>query len=198
VGSKEVVINMDRGQAEQLLNLIQSGFLAGKDVDDIAGLRDATVAAILRHKREIGDFDVFLCHNSANKPAVKRVGERLKQRGILPWLDEWELRPGIPWQKILEQQITSIKAAAVFVGEDGLGPWQDMELAAFIRQFVARQCPVIPVLLKSSVKEPPLPVFLGAMTYVKLAKRRPNALDRLVWGITGVHPDAQGRSNHRR
>ena len=102
---------------------------------------DAGVSKTRRSKRRT--FDVFLCHNSGDKPVVKDIGERLKERGIRPWLDEWELRPGMPWQKNLENQIQSIKAAAVFVGTNGIGPWQDMELDAFLRELVNRKCPVI-------------------------------------------------------
>ena len=39
-----------------------------------------------------------------------------------PWLDEWKLRPGLPWQPLLEEQIGKIKSAAVFVGKNGRGP----------------------------------------------------------------------------
>src|SRR5438128_12059607 len=112
--------------------------------------RDREAArSILEGKMKTGDFDVFLCHHSADKPAVKKIGEELKERGILPWLDEWELRPGLPWQPLLEQQIKQIKSAAVFVGKNGRGPWQDMELYAFLRKFTKRdeKGPVIPVIL---------------------------------------------------
>ncbi len=68
------------------------------------------------------DFDVFLCHHGVDKPAIKKIGEQLKAEGLLPWLDEWELRPGLPWQRLLEEQIEHIKSAAVFVGKDGIGP----------------------------------------------------------------------------
>jgi hypothetical protein len=30
---------------------------------------------------------VFMCHNSKDKQEVMAIGERLKERGILPWLD---------------------------------------------------------------------------------------------------------------
>lgn len=189
--SNPIAINLDIGQAEQLLNLLQSGLLDGSGIEHIKGLREATTASILRHKRDAKAFDVFLCHNSINKAQVKRIGERLKAFGLLPWLDEWELRPGIPWQRTLEEQIKSIRAAAVFVGEDGRGPWQDLELAAFIRQFVSRECPVIPVLLRSCPSEPDLPTFLEGMTYVNLAKRKPDPMEQLIWGITGVHPESR-------
>jgi hypothetical protein len=38
-------------------------------------------------------FDVFLSHNSRDKPVVERVGEKLKRGGIEPWLDKWHLTP---------------------------------------------------------------------------------------------------------
>lgn len=142
-------------------------------------------ASTLQGKIATGDFDVFLCHNSKDKEAVKRIGELLKARGILPWLDEWELRPGLPWQELLEQQIAQIKSAAVFVGKEGMGPWQQQELNAFLREFVDRGCPVIPVVLKDAPKKPDLPIFLRGMTWVDFRKENPDPLKRLVWGITG-------------
>ncbi len=136
-------------------------------------------------KQEVGDFDVFLCHNNRDKAVVKRIGQKLRQQGLLPWLDEWELRPGMPWQNILEEQIQKVKAAAVFVGENGVGPWQDMEQAAFIREFVQRGCPVIPIVLPSCQNPPQLPYFLTGMTWVDFRKTTPDPLQQLVWGITG-------------
>ncbi|HYB00655.1 MAG TPA: toll/interleukin-1 receptor domain-containing protein, partial [Ktedonobacteraceae bacterium] len=134
---------------------------------------------------ETNDFDVFLCHNNKDKSEVKKIGERLRESGIYPWLDEWELQPGIPWQRSLEQQITQIKSAAVFVGKDGIGPWQQEELEAFLSEFVKRRCPVIPVLLHDAPEEPQLPVFLRGRTWVDFRNWDPDPLKQLVWGITG-------------
>src|SRR5262249_31211844 len=89
-----------------------------------------TAQSILQGKIATGDFDVFLCHNTVDKHYAKHIGKQLKEQGILPWLDEWELQPGLPWQKLLEEQIERIKSAAVFVGRDGLGPWQNLETMA--------------------------------------------------------------------
>ena len=135
--------------------------------------RDRETARVqLDGKIATNDFDVFLCHHSEDKPAVKAIRERLKERGILPWLDEWELRPGLPWQRAPGQQIKQIKSAAVFVGKNGRGPWQDLELEAFLRQFVKRDCPVIPVILEG-------------MTWIDFRLPQPDPLERLIWGITG-------------
>jgi hypothetical protein len=39
-------------------------------------------------------FDVFLSHNRADKPRVRRLAERLKGAGLRVWLDEWVIQPG--------------------------------------------------------------------------------------------------------
>jgi hypothetical protein len=137
-------------------------------------------------KREHGEFDVFLCHKGSDKPLVRRIGERLLERGILPWLDEWELRPGLPWIQLLERQIGRIRTAAVFVGPDGLGPWQRQEIDALLREFVERQAPVIPVLLENAPREPELPLFLRGLTWVDFRTADQEPLERLIWGITGT------------
>ena len=139
----------------------------------------------LGRRRTAGQFDVFLCHNKSDKPAVKRIGRQLMGRSILPWLDEWELQPGMAWQRLLEDQIGGIRAAAVFVGANGMGPWQRQELDSLLRQFVKRSCPVIPVLLPNAPTEPTLPLFLEGMTWVDFRVADPDPLDRFVWGITG-------------
>ena len=142
----------------------------------------------LDRKRAAAEFDVFLCHNTSDKPAVKRIAERLEEQGVLAWLDEWELPPGQPWQPLLEKQIANIKSAAVFVGAAGVGPWQEQEIYGFLREFVSRKSPVIPVMLADAPAKPELPIFLRAMTWVDFRVPDPDPLSRLVWGITGRRP----------
>ncbi len=155
-----------------------------KNIGEMNGLIETTTS-LLQDKIKTGDFDVFLCHNSEDKLEVKGIGEKLKEVGLLPWLDEWELRPGLPWQEALEKEIEQIKSAAVFVGKKGIGPWQQHELNAFLREFVKRRCPVIPVLLPDAPKEPELPIFLKGMTWVDFRKSERDSIERLIWGITG-------------
>lgn len=142
----------------------------------------------LNRRREQNDYDVFLCHNSKDKPAARRIANLLMQQDILPWLDEVDLRPGLSWQKSLEEQIDSMKSAAVLVGGSGFGPWQDMELDAFLRAFVKKRVPVIPVLIEDCQNVPTLPTFLSAMHWVDFRKEEPNPVAYLIWGITGVRP----------
>ena len=79
-------------------------------------------------------FDVFLCHNSEDKPAVRKIAEKLSKKNIKPWLDEADIRTGGFWHTAIGQQIETAKAAAVFVGESGVGPWQYREIIAFSRR----------------------------------------------------------------
>jgi len=148
-------------------------------------------ADALRAKRAAGRFDVFLCHNSADKPAVKQLGLGLKERGILPWLDEWELPPGQAWQALLEQQIQRIASAAVCIGPAGISPWHQQEMRGFISEFVDRQVPVIPVLLPGAPAKPELPLFLKQFTWVDFRRAEPDPFRQLVWGITGRRDDEQ-------
>jgi hypothetical protein len=62
-------------------------------------------------------------------------------------------------------------------------------MRALLAEFVKRKLPVIPVLLPGADKEPELPLFLQAFTWVDLRDGvTEENLDRLVWGITGQKP----------
>ena len=142
------------------------------------------IRARLDRKRETEDFDVFLCHHSEDKPMVKVIGRALQSLGLLPWLDEWEVAPGRSWQKAMDREISRVRAVAVFVGPRGIGPWQDQEVMAFIRQLVKRECPVIPVILPGSDTRPELPPLLEGLHWVDFRRTKPHPLEHLVWGIT--------------
>ncbi|TLU87712.1 MAG: TIR domain-containing protein [Chlorobium sp.] len=39
-------------------------------------------------------YDVFLSHNQADKPKVRRLAERLRSAGVRVWFDEWVIKAG--------------------------------------------------------------------------------------------------------
>ena len=133
-------------------------------------------------------FDVFLCHNSEDKKDVKKMDIMLRKKGLKPWLDERDIRPGSSWQRALEKQIKNIKSAAVFVGKNGIGPWHREEIEAFLIEFNKRNCPVIPVILSNCNSVPELPMFLRNRHWVDFRKKDPDPLDQLIWAITGEKP----------
>jgi hypothetical protein len=136
-------------------------------------------------------FDVFLCHNSEDKPAVREISKKLVKEGIKPWLDVEQIPPGSSWQTELGEQIESIKSAAVFVGNSGIGPWQSEEIQAFLSQFIERKCPVIPTILGSATTTPELPWTLKNRHRVDFRLSDPDPLKQLIWGITRQKPTAK-------
>jgi hypothetical protein len=138
-----------------------------------------------QHNQTETSYDVFLCHNSNEKPEVRALNQGLRNNGIRTWFDEEELRPGQPWQPELERQIQNVRCAAVVVGSSGLGPWHDFEIRAFLSEFANRGCPIIPVLLETSGTVPDLPLFLKQFTWVDFRKKTPDPWPRLLWGIRG-------------
>ncbi|HEX6528021.1 MAG TPA: TIR domain-containing protein [Streptosporangiaceae bacterium] len=148
--------------------------------------RDRNAAALrLKGKIETGDYDVFLCYNSRDKKQVMAIGERLRERGILPWLDAWEIRAGTRWQKELRRRIKSIKSAAVFIGPGSPGPWQELEVEALLSAVAKRGRPIIPVILSGRKGRPRLPGFLGMFHVVDMRQPEPDPFEQLVYGITG-------------
>lgn len=143
-------------------------------------------------------FDIFLSHNSADKPAVRELARRLAQHGIRVWLDEDQLIPGRPWQALLEKGIEESSTGAVLVGKDGLGPWEDEEMQALLRHAATEGKPVIPVLLPGAKRKPKLPIFLGNRTWVDLRGGfSDRGITRLVWGITGRRIEADEQTSRQ-
>lgn len=134
-------------------------------------------------------FDVFLCHNSRDKSEVRKVALLLIESGLRPWLDEWELRPGIPWQPEIERQFSLIKSAAVFLGGAGdAGRWQQKEAQAMLSLFENDHRPVIPVFLETAPAGAKFSPFLNSNAFVDFRQKDPDPLDQLIFGITGQHP----------
>jgi len=135
------------------------------------------------------DFDVFLSHNSKDKPIVRELKQALTARKLTVWFDEDELRPGLAWQPLLEQGLQTAGSVVVAVGSSGMGPWQDEETQMALNLANALKRPVIPVLLPSCPEETVLNGFLLNRTWVDLRDGfSDESIARLVWGITGEKP----------
>ncbi|MGI2904700.1 GUN4 domain-containing protein [Tolypothrix sp. VBCCA 56010] len=133
-------------------------------------------------------FDVFLAHNSLDKPKIRIIYKYLKQLGLNPWLDEKGIRPGKLHQDVIQQIIKQVPCVAVFIGTSGLGKWQTLELKSFISQCVEKDIPVIPVLLPGVKNIPENLIFLREFHQVCFEceiEKDFEAFWSLYWGITG-------------
>jgi uncharacterized protein involved in tolerance to divalent cations len=132
-------------------------------------------------------FDVFICYNRKDWASVETIAKKLVEKDIIPWVDIWNLRPGFIWQKELGHLIKTIKSAAIFIGKDKFGDWQEREVLSFLNECSKREFPVIPVFLEDSEETPDdLPPFLKNHTCVDFRIKNPDPIENLIFGITGT------------
>jgi hypothetical protein len=141
---------------------------------------------VVKGKEELGEYDVFLCYNSRDRDAVMEIARNLRERKIRPWLDVWELRAGDVWIDRIGEIITKVKSAAVFIGPNQTGPFENIEIRALLRQFVDSGVRVIPVILSGAEGEPSWSVFMQDFHRVDFRKPQPDPMGELLYGITGI------------
>ncbi|NEO32773.1 MAG: toll/interleukin-1 receptor domain-containing protein [Symploca sp. SIO3C6] len=146
--------------------------------------------SIIRGKIKTKEFDVFLAHNSQDKPQIEAIAQYLRERSLNPWLDKEQIPPGRWFQDVIQQAIPRVKSAAIFISAHGIGRWQILELREFISQCVEQELPVIPVLLPGVTKLPKDLSFLNQLhaVFFRESINDTEALDNLEWGIVGEHP----------
>jgi hypothetical protein len=69
---------------------------------------------------EPGKPRVFLCHSSADKPAIRELYRRLLNDGINPWFDEEDLLPGQLWEKEIPRAVRSNCAFIVCISRNSV------------------------------------------------------------------------------
>jgi len=141
-------------------------------------------------------FDVFLAHHTADKPFVMEINTKLKQSGLSTWFDDEQIPPGRPFQQEIQQAIPKVKTAAIILGKNGIGRWQNLEIKTFFSQFVKADKIVIPVLLPGLDEVPEDLLFLKELRWInfKSVEDR-DALELLIWGITGKRPKQELQDN---
>ena len=137
-------------------------------------------------------FDVFFSYHWRDHAQVEAVARTLTERGLRVFLDRWYLAPGQPWPQALERTLASCSSVAVFLGADGLGPWQQRERdLALDRQGREPGFPVIPVLL---TRADPALGFLKLNTWIDLSANVADeaALETLRAAICRQPPGSAG------
>ncbi|MEJ7653263.1 MAG: toll/interleukin-1 receptor domain-containing protein [Chloroflexia bacterium] len=139
-------------------------------------------------------YDVFLSHNSRDKPLVEAVAAGLHQVGVRSWLDKQRLTPGGRWQDELAQGLTASSGCAVFVGPHGLGDWVREELAVALDLAAKDRNYRLFLVLLPGTPEPfdpsTLPPFLTTRTWVDMRRGIDDvsAFATLLAAIRGAAP----------
>ena len=154
---------------------------------------------ILPEKERLGQFDTFYCHNSKDKPEVRELSAKLRDQGILGWVDEEGILAGDQFVPSIEHMIDEVPTVLVLVGANWLGRWQQQEYFAFLQRFVEHReetgksrLVVVPVLMPSAPDKPELPVFLRGFNWVDFRKSGfddREAMRILVKGIVSRHQE---------
>jgi WD40 repeat protein len=132
---------------------------------------------VLRERELNHEYHVFLCHNSLDRAEVRQLAEKLRDQGILPWIDEHDLLVATPFALAseLERVFASAPAMAVVFGAHALGPQHAQEYYASLIRFIeqskrqgrSRSRSPFPVLLPDVPKQPEqLPPWLRTLNAI--------------------------------
>ena len=73
-------------------------------------------------------YDVFLSHNSHDKPRVRRLAERLRETGLRVFFDEWVIKPGDDVYLTIERNLEASRTQVVCLSPAALGSgWVALE-----------------------------------------------------------------------
>lgn len=135
---------------------------------------------------------IFLSYNRLDNPAVERLAQALRGRGLELFKDDWYLSPGDHWPSALERRLADCSAVAVMIDANGLGPWQRREVYAAIDREVRENAAgrsefrVIPVLLAEGGRAHAGLGFLSQNVWVEAWD--PRAADLIEGAVHGRAP----------
>ena len=145
---------------------------------------------------------VFLCHNSRDRLQIEKIKEQLKKHNIEAFLDIHDFKPFGNWQKQFQEIVNQISAVAVFISSSGVGPYQRIEIDAFIiehveRENVQRKLPmglvILPGCSEEDVKR--VSIFMRTFHRVDFRQQNPDPLNQLIWAITGKKIQTNNQSD---
>lgn len=136
-------------------------------------------------------ISVFLSYNNSDRDLVEVIAKKLKEQpDIEPWFDKWNILPGDDWQEGVEIAIRKSQVCLIFIGVNGVGPWQKEETREAIKLRVElsdESYRVIPVLLPGAKRDErgKLPSFLLRSQWAEFEEsiKEPKVFDYLLAGI---------------
>lgn len=148
--------------------------------------RVRSIEAWMLVRRATLNYDVFFSYNVADRDFIHTIARQLINIGIMPWLYEWDGRKGERFMKEIEEAIGHCRSAAIFVGSNGVGQWQDEESDLLVSEGKRRhEFVVIPVALPDISGDPPFRAFLKTRARVDFRQSTPDPLTDLARAILG-------------
>jgi hypothetical protein len=136
---------------------------------------------------ESSKLRVFLCHSSADKPAVRELYQRLNaEPWIDPWLDEERLIPGQDWHLEIQKAVEASEAVIVCLSKGSVTKegYVQRELRSILEQALEMPEGMV-FILPVRLEECELPRSLRAWQWVDFfpADRKDWAFQRLLAGL---------------
>jgi WD40 repeat protein/GTPase SAR1 family protein len=123
-------------------------------------------------------YDVFLSHNSQDKPQVRELAERLKKAGLRVWFDDWAIKPGDDIYLAIEHGLEAARVQVLCLSPAALGSeWVKLERSTVLfRDPTNAGRRFVPLLLAECT----LPDTLRRYKYVDFRQKKPDAFDELL------------------
>jgi len=131
-------------------------------------------------------YDIFLSHNSKDKPLVAILAEQLRDATLNVWLDQDNLYGGDALPKEIEKAIGNSKAALFCIGEHGLGKWQALEMNVCRPLSVNERLKIIVVLLPPLASLPDESNYLSLQhqLYLKWEIGDPSTIEQIIYSVS--------------
>ena len=129
-------------------------------------------------------FDVFLSHNSQDKPRVRGLAKKLKAAGLRVWFDEWVIKPGDDIYLAIERGLEASRVQILCLSPAALGSdWVGLERSTVLFRDPANAGRrFIPLLLADC----DLPDTVRRLKYVDFRQETPAAFDELLAACRGA------------
>src|SRR6185312_5303582 len=123
-------------------------------------------------------YDVFLSHNSHDKPRVRALAEELRAAGLRVWLDEWVIKPGDDIYLAIERGLEAARTQVLCLSSAALGSeWVALERSTVLFRDPSNAGRLfIPLLLANCE----LPDALRRYKYVDYRQEAKAAFDELL------------------
>jgi WD40 repeat protein/DNA-directed RNA polymerase subunit RPC12/RpoP len=123
-------------------------------------------------------YDVFLSHNSRDKPRVRKLAVRLRDAGLRVWFDEWVIKPGDDIYLAIEHGLEAARVQVLCLSPAALGSdWVALERSTVLfRDPTNEGRRFVPLLLADC----DLPDTLRRYKYVDLRQEMPEAFEELL------------------
>ncbi len=134
------------------------------------------------NKKEKDVSQVFLSHSKHDGDFAELMKLRLEKEGIIAWIDNDRLEPGIDWRQEIDDSIRSSKALIAVMSPEA----RESEYVTYEWAFAwGSGINIVPIMLR----ETPLHPRLAALQYIDFTNRKARPWDSLIKTIHNARKD---------